>query len=431
LTAQILPLLLSTNSNSTPKNTAFLNNHFHHASRRSNASTLLRQSSLFSRCGLPFDEPADTFASRQASARLHVYSSLPLDLRASELLDVPGAIEIHPYARSRVYDLRRYKASNFWGPFMDDGSGRVDWEKVQCIFIVLGFGLRMLCERSGGVVSGGSVGWGGEGGEWDGLAAGSYKSLSTAERSREEDEQSNAATAGSDKIQAPEKEKEKETQEEPEGVPSLDSFMLRYTDLREARFQHEQAAFALQDPYGVKGTWMRIVNFLDYHDLFAFNFTGHTPPEGTDREPVSTAEAFRLILLNLWVTKIEWPDEDADEWETVDGSQASSSPERAPASQSIQEQEAIREGSGGSSSGSADSPESSGSASTPKGKEKKKSKYPTVHFAGRSRSLHIQWDPNARSHIRGMLAPPSPSPIPIPQLNTHKNPNQPIPISRL
>lgn len=279
---------------------------------------------------------------------------------------------------------------------MDDGSGRVDWEKVQAVFIVLGYGLKTLCEHSGGVVNGGSVGWGGEGGEWDGLAAGSYKSLSTTERPRDEDEQSNAATAGSERSGV--SGKEREVQTESDDVPSLDTFMLKYADPREARFQHEQAIFAAQDPYGVKGTWMRIVNFLDYHDLFAFNFTGHTPPEGVEREPVSTVEAFRLLLLNLWITKIEWPDEDADEWETVDGSQASSSPCNTPAAQTAPGQE---QNGDGSSNGSGGSPESSGSASTTKDKEKKKSRYPIVHFAGRSRSLHIQWDPNARSHIRG------------------------------
>lgn len=42
---------------------------------------------------------------------------------------------------------------------MDDGSGRVDWEKVQAIYVVLGYGLRMLSERVPGTMSS-SLTWG-------------------------------------------------------------------------------------------------------------------------------------------------------------------------------------------------------------------------------------------------------------------------------
>ena len=88
-----------------------------------------------------------------------MYSALPLEVRQTEYLDIDGSEYLHPYARSRLYDLRRYKPSNYWGPFMDDGSGRIDWEKVQAIYIVLGFGLRMLSERVPGSMSS-SVTWG-------------------------------------------------------------------------------------------------------------------------------------------------------------------------------------------------------------------------------------------------------------------------------
>ncbi len=61
------------------------------------------------------------------------------------------------------------------------------------------------------------------------------------------------------------------------------------------------------DPYGVGGTWMRIVCFLDYNDLYAFNFERpHIPPD-VEREPITTREAFRLIRLQLRVTRIEPP----------------------------------------------------------------------------------------------------------------------------
>lgn len=438
LASNILPLLLSTTTVNPTRNIQFLGDHFHHDSRRSNASTLLRQSSLFRRCGLPFDEAASSVYLRQLSARLHVYSSLSLEMRPSELLDVDGALEIHPYARSRVYDLRRYRATNFWGPFMDDGSGRIDWEKVQSIFIVLGYGLRMINERSGRNMFP-NFGLGADDNMWCGLAANSYNSVKKADRSRDEDTRSTAATAGSmtDDL---------EDLENSTTVPTLEQFMEHYEDIKEARFQHEQAVFAAQDPYGVKGKWMRIVNFLDYHDLFAFNFTGSMPSDGIEREPVTTAEAFRLILLSLWVTKIEWPDEEEgqpEDWETIDGSPTTLTPtesnsmaqdptqsndptedeiishsaptnpphdfEMKDATEKPMEngQDSIEPNPFRSSStiDSACNGKSSEDASQkekePTPTPKKKSKYPIVHFEGRSRSLHIRWDPNANSHIRG------------------------------
>lgn len=59
---------------------------------------------------------------------------------------------IHPYARARVYDLRRYTDDNFWGPFLDDGSQGVDWEKVESIMVVLGYNLRVFSRRMAGRV---------------------------------------------------------------------------------------------------------------------------------------------------------------------------------------------------------------------------------------------------------------------------------------
>lgn len=363
---------------------------------------------------------------------------MSLEIRQSEILDVAGALEIHPYARSRVYDLRRYRAANFWGPFMDDGSGRIDWEKVQSIFIVLGYGLRMINERSGRNMFP-NFGLGADDNMWRGLAASSYSSVKNADRSREDDTRSNAATAGSmaDDVDG---------SEDSTCIPPLDDFLMRYQDPREAKFQYEQAVFAAQDPYGVKGKWMRIVNFLDYHDLFAFNFTGSMPSEGLERDPVTTAEAFRLILLRLWVTKIEWPDEEEgqpEDWETVDGSSVSGS-ESQPASRQTSQVDNVMQDTASSSSPPI-SQQASRSESTEHDKQdtatsaqvdfrsglamsspvlgptqiesdsqtprangkqqstapKKKSKYPIVHFEGRSRSLHIRWDPNANSHIRG------------------------------
>ena len=105
----------------------------------------------------------------------------------------------------------------------------------------------------------------------------------------------------------------------------------------------EHPELTAQDPYGVTGTWMRIVCFLDYNDLYAFNFESVPIPLSEDRGPIDTREAFRLIRLQLRVSGIEY-DEKA------------------------------------------------------KGEAVGK---PIVHFEGRSKSTYMAWDPNANSRIRG------------------------------
>lgn len=281
---------------STPhpsQNQKFLGRYFSSSeANRSNVSSFLSRSSLFSRAGLPTDFAADTPELRQLSAKLHVYYGLEIEPSQNDLqlhgdIDddaVAVAQEIHPYARSKVYDLRAYKAKNYWGPFMDDGSGKVDWEKAQNIMIVLAHGLRIFSERTNGEI----------GPFWDkpfvGLAANSFVSHGFEKVSKEPD------------------------------------------------------PFVGQDPYGVRGTWMRVVNFLDYHDLFAFNFQPPLIPPDQERPPITTKEAFRLILLKLKVTKIETPSDDDEE----------SDPSM-----------------------------------------------PIVFFEGVSKSLHMRWDPNANSQIRG------------------------------
>ena len=44
-----------------------------------------------------------------------------------------------------------------------------------------------------------------------------------------------------------------------------------------------------RDPYSVSGTWSRVVCFLDYNDLYNFNFT-RTAPAGLPREPIELEE---------------------------------------------------------------------------------------------------------------------------------------------
>lgn len=439
---QILPMLLSTKSACPQANISFLRPYFHHGHRKTNAGTILRQSSLYRRCGTPYNLPADSIFLRQLSARLHIYSALPLEVRESEFLDEEGSDYVHPYARSRVYDLRRYKLANDWGPFMDDGppgNQRIDWEKVQSIWLVLGYGLRMLSERTDGSISG-PDGWGmginGEEGMWEGLGANSFEAQRLLEKTKGkagvEEEESIAATAGSSTGSSGDEE-DRDARGILNGeIPPLEWYEERFTKHRqEAVFQRQQAEYALQDPYGVTGTWMRIVNFLDYQDLFAFNFTGQQDlPESIERGPVTTAEAFRLIMLTLWITKIEWPDEEEaqpEDWETLAGSSASQG--FTPAPTTAQEDATTVPLTTPASNAEARAghtdedglyhkpPSAPSSPTNPIGihartatvevqpsstpKPKTKAKYPTVHFEGRSRSLHIRWDPNANSHIRG------------------------------
>lgn len=96
-----------------------------------------------------------------------------------------------------------------------------------------------------------------------------------------------------------------------------------------------------RDPYNVTGIWMRVVCFMDYNDLFEFNFRDSIPAD-QPRQPLQTEEAFRLIIMKLEVHKIEPPGED-------DG-------------------QAL----------------------------------PVVRFKGVSAAVRPSWDPNANSKIRGM-----------------------------
>jgi len=97
------------------------------------------------------------------------------------------------------------------------------------------------------------------------------------------------------------------------------------------------------DPYGVTGTWERVVCFLDYNDFVRFNFERNNWPRDGRRPPVHTQEALRLIRMMVKVTKIE------------------------------------------------------------KAKEGDGKELPIVHFEGRSCSMHMLWDPNANSRLTGTV----------------------------
>ncbi|KAH7179428.1 uncharacterized protein B0J16DRAFT_170764 [Fusarium flagelliforme] len=177
-------------------------------------------------------------ALQQKSAHLHCLYSKPI-LNVGRL----RSTRTYPFACSKVYDLRQYTERTGWGPFMNDGSFNVDWEKVEAILIVLGhnIGSRRLVARIFGEV-------------WDSPFSGSF----------------------ANSFMAP----------PPRDITSLEA----------------------RDPYGVTGTWYRIVCFLDYSDFFAFNFGDRDliAPDAP-RHTLDVGEATRLIMMRIHVTSIEEP----------------------------------------------------------------------------------------------------------------------------
>ncbi|KAF2861761.1 hypothetical protein K470DRAFT_214245 [Piedraia hortae CBS 480.64] len=161
-------------------------------------------------------------------------------------VDVPIKITLCPHldddihsAREHVYSIRNYSRGSFWGPFRDDGSGRVDWVKTLAIVRLLGFNLSHSGERVKGEVS--ETWWEEFGGvtpiPWGG----------------------GMPTAGV-------------------GTP-------------------------VADPYGVTGTWKRVVCFLDYTEFYAFNFNGQLGIDASQEG--ESSDAILMIEMKLWVTRID------------------------------------------------------------------------------------------------------------------------------
>jgi hypothetical protein len=120
-------------------NTKLLTSLFH---SKQNSDVFLFSSGLYADAGGVNQFPAPTENGRQLSAKLHASYGTQ-----KEALGRTRSRAAHPFARSKVYDLRRYTDENLWGPFQDDGSHRTDWEKVEAIMIVLGFNLQLFSER--------------------------------------------------------------------------------------------------------------------------------------------------------------------------------------------------------------------------------------------------------------------------------------------
>jgi hypothetical protein len=115
------------------RNVDFLNSLF---DNELNREAFLQKSSLFERVYRSqhlLSSENLTKEQRQQSAKLHCLYGKPI-LKIGRL----RSARTYPYACSKVYDIRQYTAQTRWGPFMNDGSDRVDWEKVEAILLVLG-----------------------------------------------------------------------------------------------------------------------------------------------------------------------------------------------------------------------------------------------------------------------------------------------------
>ena len=195
---------------------------------------------------------------RQLSAKLHCLYGVPIDTVRKDTTASPryalrsDSTHIHPYARSLVYDLRQHKDWTLWGPFLDDGSHEVDWEKLEALMIILNYNIKLSTDSHH---------------IFEGMM---------------------------------------DIQDKPFAGTSPKSFCSPLSTLP------LQPALPLeaQDPYNITGTWMRVVCFLDYTELQDFNFDGKSIPDDQPRPPIDADEAIRLITMKIHVTKIEAPGEE-------------------------------------------------------------------------------------------------------------------------
>jgi hypothetical protein len=246
--------------------------------RRDNIEVFLCSSSLFheERAGALFAsiEAAEDANARQASAKMHCLYGVPIDtpprkpifnLMQPDLSIGPSGSTrshifsrepmTHPWARSRVYDLQEYTPQTLWGPFHNDGSHRVDWEKVEAIMIVLGHNIRRYQGREESPVHG--------------VWMEPFKGASP-----------NTFHPATPPVLPPGTSAAAPQQEIHDEDEDSEVFKIRELALK----------LDALDPYGVTGTWMRVVCFLDYNDLYAFNFDVRGDPVSQQRGPVATDE---------------------------------------------------------------------------------------------------------------------------------------------
>ena len=184
---------------------------------------------------------------RQASAKLSCFHGLPR-MRASGDYDGLDSSKLRSRARAITYNMRNYQTANHWGPFKSNLANDVDWEKLEAILyqVVLGV-LTSACSEQSEVKVMMNL--------WCTPFAGVTP---------------NGFTSPPPPINSE--------------VPSPNAGV---------------------DPYGIEGTWDRVVCFLDYGDFYHFNFYNQYTPRPEPRDPLDVEEAVILIRMKLQVTEIE------------------------------------------------------------------------------------------------------------------------------
>jgi len=230
-------------------------------SHESNRSAFLCRSFIYERARAEFHSTDIRYwhgppkREHQLSAHLHCLYGVP------QLLAYPSnnSPPVHrtrraskqnlmkPFACSKVYDLRQYTAKTQWGPFMDDGSMRVDWEKVEAVMIALGANISNLAYSRMPM----------------------FETFST--------------------------------------IPFAGTWPKSWKPPGLVRSRVPDPLEHL-DPYGVTGVWLRVVCFIDYTDFFVYNFAADAqPPPHVPRPALQAGEVTRIILMRIYVTKVEPP----------------------------------------------------------------------------------------------------------------------------
>lgn len=153
-------------------------------------------------------------------------------------------------AESRVYDWRQFGLANRFGPFVDNHTLRVDWEKMEAIQCVLSAGCQTFMDNV----------WIPGDGDSDRIITDAWE------------DPFEGVTPGSFVTPIPRK-----------VISPLDA----------------------RDPYNVTGTWIRILCCPNYHQLLAFNKPDVEPPENQPRPPWNGKDSFALMGMELRVTHVE------------------------------------------------------------------------------------------------------------------------------
>ena len=199
---------------------------------------------------------------RQLSAKLHCLYGVPMQYlpRSSTSshhhnLRANKGVKLHPFARSLVYDLRQHSEHSLWGPFDLDGSQTIDWEKLEGLMMILSHNIQRFADRYSA----------------HGLAL-----------------------------------------IHPWSKPfvGVTPYSLNLPQRNPDIERPLPLPIELQDPYNVTGVWMRIVCFLDYRELFTFNFSEDQPLPTQSRQPIDTEEAIRFIIIKIQAISVEKPGDD-------------------------------------------------------------------------------------------------------------------------